>query len=108
MTEIFGIAAIGSSTSLNLVNRPEIAPQANPLRTAALDDFGTLLSRGIEAVDQKLGKADALVKQFAIDDNIPVHQVTIAIEEARLSVELAMQVRMRLVEGYRELMNMQL
>jgi len=37
-----------------------------------------------------------------------VHQVTLALEQARLSVELAMQVRQRLVESYRELMNMQL
>jgi flagellar hook-basal body complex protein FliE len=31
-----------------------------------------------------------------------------ALEDARLSVELAMQVRTRLLEGYRELMGMQL
>jgi flagellar hook-basal body complex protein FliE len=37
---------------------------------------------------------------------VPLHQVTYALEEARLSVELAMQVRTRLVESYRELMNM--
>jgi flagellar hook-basal body complex protein FliE len=37
-----------------------------------------------------------------------VHQVTYALEEARLSVELAMQVRAKLLDGFRELMNMQL
>ena len=52
--------------------------------------------------------ADELVRQFALDDSVPVHQVTIALEEARLSIELATQVRTRLVETYRELMNMQL
>jgi len=49
-----------------------------------------------------------MVKAFALDDSIPVHQVTFALEEARLAVELAMQVRTRLLESYRELMNMQL
>jgi len=71
-------------------------------------DFGSLLAQGIGAVDAKVAHADALVAQFAIDDSIPVHQVTVALEEARLSVEFAMQVRARFVEGYRELMNMQL
>jgi flagellar hook-basal body complex protein FliE len=71
-------------------------------------DFGSLLAQGVGAVDAKLAHADAMVAQFAVDDSIPVHQVTIALEVARLSVEFAMQVRARLVEGYKELMNMQL
>lgn len=70
--------------------------------------FGALLLSGLHALDAKLDAADALVRSFAVDDSIPVHQVTMALEEARLSVELAMQVRARLVEGYRDLMNMQL
>ena len=63
---------------------------------------------GLNGVNAKLDQADALVRRFAVDDSVPVHQVTMALEEARLSVELAMQVRARLVEGYRDLMNMQL
>ncbi|MCW4463793.1 flagellar hook-basal body complex protein FliE [Sphingomonas sp. BT-65] len=70
--------------------------------------FGEVLMSGLRAVDAKLETAEQLVQRFAVDDSIPVHQVTIALEQARLSVELAMQVRTRLVEGYRELMNMQL
>ncbi len=70
--------------------------------------FADMLMSGLRAVDGRVETADALVRQFAIDDSIPVHQVTIALEQARMSVELAMQVRTRLVEGYRELMNMQL
>ena len=79
-----------------------------PAAPAATADFGGLLMSGLRGVDAKVGTADALVRRFAVDDTVPVHQVTMALEEARLSVELAMQVRARLVEGYRELMNMQL
>ena len=71
-------------------------------------DFGSLVSSGISHVEEKISQANDLVGRFAIDDSIPVHQVTIALEEARLAVELAVQVRSRLVEGYREIMNMQL
>ena len=70
--------------------------------------FATLLGDGIKTMEAKVSHADQLVRQFALDDSIPVHQVTYALEEARLSVELAMQVRTRLLEGYRDLMNMQL
>jgi len=106
MEGIASITAIGSSTG---------APQLTQLgldhaigRSSGVGSFQSILSAGIDAVDHKVATADGLVRQFAVDDSIPVHQVTIALEEARLSVELAMQVRTRLVETYRELMNMQL
>lgn len=84
----------------------QLGPVAPPPPPA--QGFGALLLSGLHALDAKLDAADALVRRFAVDDSVPIHQVTMALEEARLSVELAMQVRARLVEGYRDLMNMQL
>lgn len=70
--------------------------------------FAQLLRTGMEMIDTRLADADTLVRRFALGDDVPMHQVTYALEEARLSVELAMQVRGRLLDGYRELMGMQL
>lgn len=70
--------------------------------------FASLLADGIKSMEAKVAHADQMVKAFTLDDSIPVHQVTYALEEARLSVELAMQVRAKLLDGYRELMNLQL
>ena len=81
---------------------PATAPQAGET------SFAAILQTGLQAIDQKLTDANSLVRQFAVDDSVPVHQVMIALEEARDSVGLAMQVRARLVETYRDLMNMQL
>ena len=80
-----------------------IAPQ-----TAPTVSFNNILTTGMAGVERKLAAADDLVKRFTLDGNVPVHQVTYALEEAKMSVELAMQVRGRLLDGYRELMNMQL
>lgn len=70
--------------------------------------FGEILAAGMRGVAGKLATADDLVRGFTLNEGVPIHQVTYALEEARLSVELAMQVRGRLLDGYRELMNMQL
>ena len=86
-----------------LGNATPIAPQAAPAVS-----FSDVLTSGMAGVEKKLAAADDLVKRFTLDGNIPVHQVTYALEEAKMSVELAMQVRGRLLDGYRELMNMQL
>lgn len=108
MMEIFPIGEALQSQAPQITRLGVEAPAADPLRSGTPTSFQSVLSAGIEKLDSKIETANDLVRQFAVDDNIPVHQVTIALEEARLSVELAMQVRTRLVEGYRELMNMQL
>ena len=107
MNEIGAIAALGldgGPPQLNQLGLPN--PQA--IQQSGGESFDSVLAVGLRSVDQKIAHADSLVRQFALDDSVPVHQVTIALEEARLSVELAMQVRARLVETYREFMNMQL
>jgi flagellar hook-basal body complex protein FliE len=70
--------------------------------------FGNMLLDGVNAVSDKAASADKMVRAFALDDSIPVHQVTFALEQARLSLELMLQVRSRIVEGYQQLMGMQL
>jgi flagellar hook-basal body complex protein FliE len=96
-------AASGALPVRDAVPAAAAAPAAAPGVT-----FADMLISGLRQVDAKISSANALVKQFAVDDTVPVHQVTIALEEARLAVELAVQIRARLVEGYREIMNMQL
>ena len=70
--------------------------------------FADVLARGIATTEAKLSEADRLVTQFAIDDSIPLHRVTYALEEARISFELMLQVRNRLLEGAQQLLNLQL
>jgi len=81
--------------------------QPSPTARHGAASFSDVLSAGLSSVDTKIGSADALVKSFALGEPVPIHQVTIALEEARLAVEIAMQVRSRLVEVYRDFMTMQ-
>lgn len=103
MTAIPPVAAITPSAVAPISINPMVAADQ-----AASPGFANLLLQGLHNMETKVAHADELVKRFAVDDSVPVHQVTYALEEARLSVELAMQVRTRIVEAYRDLMNMQL
>lgn len=71
-------------------------------------DFSALLKGGVDSVNEKLIQADATIRGFAIDGSTPIHQVTFELEQARLSFELMLQVRNRVVESYQQLMNMQI
>lgn len=98
------ISAIGDSDPVitNLGSRPTVEEAVSG------NGFGDILSNMVGDVEAKVDAANELVREFAVDDNVPVHKVTFALEEARLSVEMMMQVRTRLVEGYRQIMNMQM
>lgn len=95
-------AALMDRTSL-------VQTQALPIpQSVASPSFAQLLTNGIDGLNTKLQNADTMVRAFTLDDSIPVHQVTFALEQAKDSMELALQVRTRLLEGYQQLMNMQL
>lgn len=94
---VAAVDLIGASPGARAVE----APQANGV------SFAQMLRDGVDATSDKLVEADRLVKAFALDDSVPAHQVMFAIEEARLSLEMMIQVRNRLVEGYQQIMNMQ-
>ena len=86
------------------------AQPASPVTTppVAGASFGQVLIQGLEGVDRRVANADAMVRAFTLNGDVPIHQVTFALEEARLSVELMMQFRARLVESYQRMMEMQL
>ena len=99
------IAAIDIVATLPNLHLSNASP---PASQATSSSFAQMLLQGVDGVNQKVTQADAMVKAFAVDDTVPLHQVTFALEQARLSVELMMQVRARLVEGYQEILRMQL
>lgn len=76
--------------------------------SAANQDFGTMLASGVDNVDRAVQTAQDAVTRFAIGDDTPPHQVMLALEDARLQLQFALQVRSKLVEGYQELMRMQI
>ena len=108
LAAIQALGAVATDPILARTMAP-LAPASPPtVARAPQASFGRMLADGVDAVNQKLVAADDVATAFALDDSVPLHQVTYALEEARLSFELAMQVRARLVEAYQDLSKMQL
>ncbi len=87
------------------IARPEAA---QGIGSTAASDFGDVVKAGLGQVEQRLDVADANVRALAAGEDIPVHEVMISLEQARMDLTLAAEVRNRLVEGYQELTRMQL
>jgi flagellar hook-basal body complex protein FliE len=70
--------------------------------------FAKMLMHGLDEVNARQNEAETMVSAFAVDDSIPLHRVMFALQEAQGSIQLLMQVRSKLLEGYQDLMRMQL
>ncbi|MCR3757822.1 flagellar hook-basal body complex protein FliE [Clostridium felsineum] len=71
-------------------------------------DFGSILNEKLQQVNDKQIDADNTTNDFVKGDDVDVHKVMLSTEEAKLSLELAVQMRNKLVDAYQELNRTQL
>ncbi len=97
-----------------IIPLPPIAPQAplTPTLKPSTQDlpphsFAERLSAALAQVNELQLRADDLAKQLALGEIQDVHQVTVAMAQAQLSLQLAVQVRNKMVEAYQEIARMQ-
>lgn len=83
-------------------------PVAAAARTRAPASFGQMMLDGLQQTDAKVSDASRLATAFGVDDSVSIHQVVFAQVQAIDALQLMLQVRARLTEGYQELMRMQL
>ena len=69
--------------------------------------FGEVLTDMIRRTDESQKISSQTTGALLSGQNVPVHQVMVASEEASVSFQLMLEVRNRLLDGYQELMRMQ-
>lgn len=89
-------AAFGADKLLATAQQPQAAA-----------GFGNWFAGELNAVNDKLISADSDMQKLAVGEAQSLHEVMINLEEARLSFQLLVQVRNRLLEAYQEVMRMQ-
>jgi flagellar hook-basal body complex protein FliE len=70
------------------------------------EGFGAELQSMITDVNASQVKADDAVKSFATGQNTDIHEVMLAMEQARLSMMMTVEVRNKMVEAYQEVSRM--
>ena len=73
----------------------------------ATTSFGATLTQAmidVNGLQQEAGKA---VDQMVAGENVDLHDVMIAVEKAKTSFDLLMEVRNKAIDAYRELMRIQ-
>lgn len=93
---------------INRVGLSNIKPTNLKNTTENGSDFKEIMNEQIQKLNDKQVEADNYIKDLISGKDVDLHQVMIATEEARLSLELAVQIRNKIIEAYKELNNMQL
>lgn len=71
-------------------------------------DFFAVLKDKLDSINEKQITAENTTQSFISGEEVDVHKVMLDAEEAKLSLELAVQMRNKIVEAYQELNRMQL
>jgi flagellar hook-basal body complex protein FliE len=99
--------------SVEAINAIEFLAPSQPIKfdgeTASTSGgFAAWLDKELGNVNNQIVNADSQVRKLAAGEVDNLHQVMISMEEAKLSFQLALQVRNRLLEAYQEVLRMQI
>lgn len=70
--------------------------------------FGDILKEKLDNVNAKQLNAEDTTQKFISGEDTDIHKVMLDTEEAKMSLELAVQIRNKFVEAYQELSRTQL
>ncbi|MDD2400836.1 MAG: flagellar hook-basal body complex protein FliE [Clostridia bacterium] len=81
--------------------------QKSNVRKESVSTFSGILKDALNEVNASQTQAEQLISDFAIGNDVELHQVVIATEKASLALELTMSIKNKVVEAYQEIMRMQ-
>lgn len=72
------------------------------------NSFQSVLEDSLNKLNDQQISADEITNEFIAGEDVEVHEMMLSMEEANMSLQLAIQVRNKVVEAVKELTNMQL
>lgn len=100
---------------LNPVAAPPTAPAANAVNAAPavgpgglFSSFTDLLGQAATAITGTQAQADSLATDLMTGQNVDIHSVMIAMQKAKVTFDLAVQVRNKVLDAYSEMMHLQM
>lgn len=73
-----------------------------------IESFKSLLTDQLNQVNQLQTNSENVSADFINGKDTDIHQVMLSAEEAKMSIEMAVQIRNKMVEAYQEINRMQL
>ena len=87
---------------------PLVMPRALPSEAASGTSFTQRIAGGLEQLNQQLLVTQVDLQGLALGEAGNLHELMIRLEESRMALQLALQVRNRVLEAYQDVMRMQI
>lgn len=87
-------------------NGMSVPGQASPAGESA-NTFVGMLRESLDKVNEAQHQADSAIKELVAGRSKNIHETMLTIEKADASLKMAMQVRNKILDAYREIMRMQ-
>lgn len=71
-----------------------------------MQQVGQTFQEALDALSQSQQNSDELMQKLALGEDVELHQVMIAAEQTDVNFRVAVAIRDKLVEAYREMMRM--
>jgi flagellar hook-basal body complex protein FliE len=85
-----------------------VAPISPGAKADKSDNFQSMLQSAIERVESSRSAANDAAEKFVSGQDQDLHTTMLAAQRASLDFELLLQMRNKVVQGYQEIMRMQL
>jgi flagellar hook-basal body complex protein FliE len=91
------------------ISSPTLTPAGGaPTAASGIASFEEFLTDALGALQRTRSEADALSGALAAGQDVDLHEVILAMEQASLATQLTLQVRNKLIEAYQEISRMQI
>ena len=107
MSDPIGRAALSAFQRIGDGARPVPFTRPDGAAPTGAGSFGETLTRAINEVSAAQENSAAMTQSFVNGEPVELHQVMAAAEEAGIALEMLVEVRNKVVEAYRTVVNMQ-
>jgi flagellar hook-basal body complex protein FliE len=97
----------GATTGMDRLTLDAVAPGAGASTSPGVD-FAKVFDGELSRVNTDLQVAESSMRDYASGKPVELHELMINLERARVSVQVFVQVRNKIVESYQDLMRMQM
>lgn len=107
MSDPIGRAALSALQRVDNGARPVPFTRPDGAAPTGAGSFGETLTRAINEVSAAQDNSAAMTAAFVNGEPVELHQVMASAEEAGIALEMLVEVRNKVTEAYRTLINMQ-
>lgn len=100
-----GTAEINTDFNSFFVENASASSQNNSSTDSFMSKIGNSFGGGLKSVNDNAVAAEKAQEALAMGENVSVHDVMIASEKSALSMQMAMQLRNKLLNAYSEINN---